>query len=134
MAKIDKRLKEYVCSMMRDDGKLTQERVIELMDTYCEKLNVEKIINQYKRARAGRFMASFKDKTGGRRYFSVKDKRTTIYVDIDDTKKVSFVEDVIGTLYKQRNGLEKSIQKAEKRKQVLEGQVTFEEMEVKENV
>lgn len=134
MARMDRRVKEAIFNEIRNSGKLEQEYVVKLMDLYCEKIDESKVLNQYKKARANRLIASFKDENGIRDCFTVKDGPIVTYVNISTTKELPLIKDVIGTLDKHLKGTNKSLQKAIKRRQVLEGQLSIEELNVNTEV
>ena len=129
MGRMDRRIKERIFREISNSGKLEQDYVVELMDTYCEKVDETKVVNQYKKARANRLIASFKDEKGIRECFSVKEGPVTTYVNISTSKELPLINDVIGTLDKHLKGTNKSLNKAIKRKQVLEGQMSIRELE-----
>lgn len=129
MGRMDRRIKERIFREISNSGKLEQDYVVELMDTYCEKVDETKVVNQYKKARANRLIASFKDEKGTRECFSVKEGPVTTYVNISTSKELPLINDVISTLDKHLKGTNKSLNKAIKRKQVLEGQMSIRELE-----
>lgn len=134
MSRMDRKVKERIFSEMRDSGKLEQDYVVGLMDLYCDKVDEVNVVNQYKRARANRLIASFKDENGVRECFTVKEGQVSTYVNISTTEEIPLINDVIGTLDKHVKGTSKSLKKAIRRKEVLEGQMSLKDLDVKENV
>ena len=73
-------------------------------------------------------LSSFKDDNHIRECFAVKEDKKTIYVNIATTNKIYYVKDITGSLKKQIDGRKKSMQKANKRVKILEGQINVEDL------
>ena len=124
---MDRKVKETIYEEIHNKGEISQEHIIGLLKTYDDKPDVSKLIESHYKSKANRIIASFKDDNHVRDCFAVKDGDKTVYVNITTTNKVYYVKDVTGLLKKQIDGRRKSMQKAKKRVEILEGQMALEE-------
>ena len=125
---MDRKVKETIYQEIHDKGEIEQEHIIGLLKVYDDAPDTNKLIEQHYRSKANRIMSSFKDDNHIRDCFAVKEGKRTIYVNINTTNKVYYVKDITGSLKKQIDGRKKSMQKAKKRVEILEGQIEMEEM------
>lgn len=125
---MDRKVKETIYQEIHDKGEIEQEHIIGLLKVYDDAPDANKLIEQHYRSKANRIMSSFKDDNHIRDCFAVKEGKRTIYVNINTTNKVYYVKDITGSLKKQIDGRKKSMQKAKKRVEILEGQIEMEEM------
>ena len=124
---MDKKVKETIYQEIHNKGEIEQDHIVGLLKIY-DTPDVKKLIEQYYKSKANRLISSFKDDNHVRDCFAVKEGKKTIYVNINTTNKVYYVKDITGTLKKQIEGRKKSMQKAKRRAEVLEGQVAMKEM------
>lgn len=125
---MDRKVKETIYNEIHDKGEISQEHVIGLLKVYDDKPDINKLVESHYKSKANRIISSFKDDNHVRDCFAVKEGKQTIYVNIATTNKVYYVKDITGSLKKQIDGRRKSMQKAKKRVEILEGQVGIEEM------
>jgi len=125
---LDRKVKETIYQEIHDKGEIEQEHIIDLLKVYDDAPDTNKLIEQHYRSKANRIISSFKDDNHIRDCFAVKEGKRTIYVNINTTNKVYYVKDITGSLKKQIDGRKKSMQKAKKRVEILEGQIEMEEM------
>lgn len=125
---MDKKVKETIYQEIHNKGEIEQDHIVGLLKIYDDTPDVKKLIEQYYKSKANRLISSFKDDNHVRDCFAVKEGKKTIYVNINTTNKVYYVKDITGTLKKQIEGRKKSMQKAKRRAEVLEGQVAMKEM------
>ncbi len=131
---MDRKVKETIYKEIHDKGEISQEHIVELLKTYDDKPDVNKLVESHYKSKANRIISSFKDDNHVRDCFAVKEGKKTIYVNIATTNKVYYVKDITGSLKKQIDGRRKSMKKARNRIEVLEGQFELEAMSTKENV
>lgn len=125
---MDRKVKETIYDEIHNKGEISQEHVVELLKIYDDKPNTSKLVESHYKSKANRIIASFKDDNHVRDCFAVKEGKKTIYVNIATTNKVYYVKDITGSLKKQIDGRKKSMQKAKKRVEILEGQINIEEI------
>ena len=131
---MERQVKETIYKEIHDKGEISQEHIVELLKTYDDKPDVNKLVESHYKSKANRIISSFKDDNHVRDCFAVKEGKKTIYVNIATTNKVYYVKDITGSLKKQIDGRRKSMKKARNRIEVLEGQFELEAMSTKENV
>lgn len=129
MARIDRRVTERIFTEIHNKGEIDKDYVVQLLKTYDEAPDKNKLVEQYWGAKANRIISKFKDDNHVRDCFAVKERDKTTYVNISTTDKVYYVKDVVGTLKKQIDGRRRSMQKAVKRVSILEGQVGLADYE-----
>lgn len=120
---MDRKVKETIYEEIHNKGEITQEHIVGLLKIYDDRPDVNRLIESHYKAKANRIISSFKDENHVRDCFAVKEGRSTVYVNINTTKKVYYVKDITGSLKKQIDGRKKSMQKAKKRVEILEGQI-----------
>lgn len=125
---MDRKVKETIYKEIHDKGEISQEHIIGLLKAYDDKPDTNKLIESHYKSKANRIISSFKDDNHVRDCFAVKEGKQTIYVNIATTNKIYYVKDITGSLKRQIDGRRKSMQKAKKRVEILEGQVGIEEM------
>lgn len=126
---MDRKVKETIYEEIHNRGEIEQEHIVNLLKIYDDKPNVNNLVEAYYKSKANRIISSFKDENHVRDCFAVKEGNKTTYVNITTTNKVYYVKDIAGSLKKQIDGRRKSMQKARKRAQILEGQVRIEGIE-----
>ncbi len=124
---MDRKVKETIYDEIHNKGEISQEHIIGLLKVYDDKPDVNKLVESHYKSKANRIISSFKDDNHVRDCFAVKEGKKTIYVNIETTNKVYYVKDITGSLKKQIDGRKKSMQKAKKRVEILEGQMSIEE-------
>lgn len=125
---MDRKVKETIYKEIHDNGEIEQEHVVGLLKQYDDIPDTNKLVEQYYKAKANRVISSFKDDNHIRECFAVKEDKKTIYVNIATTNKIYYVKDITGSLKKQIDGRKKSMQKANKRVKILEGQINVEDL------
>lgn len=125
---MDRKVKETIYKEIHDNGEIEQEHVVGLLKQYDDIPDTNKLVEQYYKAKANRVISSFKDDNHVRECFAVKEDKKTIYVNIATTNKIYYVKDITGSLKKQIDGRKKSMQKANKRVKILEGQINVEDL------
>lgn len=126
---MDRKVKETIYKEIHNNGEIEQEHIINLLKMYDDRPDVNKLIEQHYKSKANRIISSFKDDNHVRDCFAVKEDKKTTYINISTTKKIYYVKDIAGSLKKQIDGRKKSMQKANKRVKILEGQINVEELE-----
>ncbi len=126
---MDRKVKETIYNEIHNKGEISQEHIIGLLKVYDDKPDVNKLVESHYKSKANRIISSFKDDNHVRDCFAVKEGKKTIYVNIETTNKVYYVKDITGSLKKQIDGRKKSMQKAKKRVEILEGQMSIGEID-----
>ena len=125
---LDKRIKEKINSIMDDRPHITMDELMMLVKEYAPKPDTEKLINQEYRRIAQRLMASYKDDKGVRDCFSVKADAGNEYVNVSRTTDKADLQRVRYQLSKRYRGLNKSLRKVDTREQILNGQISMEDI------
>ncbi len=126
---MDRKVKETIYDEIHNKGEISQEHIIGLLKVYDDKPDINKLVESHYKSKANRIISSFKDDNHVRDCFAVKEGKRTIYVNIETTNKVYYVKDITGSLKKQIDGRKKSMQKAKKRVEILEGQMSIGEID-----
>lgn len=127
MGRMNVKVKERIFEEISNKGDLTKEYVVELIKTYDDRPEINKLIDQYYSAKANRIMSSFKDEYGVRECFAIKQNNDlTKYVSVSNSKSLIDIAKIESQLSKKQKGIGKSLKKAKARKQVLEGQLTID--------
>jgi hypothetical protein len=103
------------------------DELIGIVREYAPKPDVKKLEDQEYRRIAQRLMASYKDESGVRDYFSVKAEGTSEYVNVSRTTDKGELQKVRYQLSKRYRGLNKSLRKIDTREQILNGQIDMNE-------
>ena len=125
---LDKRIKERISSIMEERPHITMDELMALVKEYAPMPDTEKLINQEYRRMAQRLMASYKDDKGVRDYFSVKADTGNEYVNVSRTTDKADLQRVRYQLSKRYRGLNKSLRKVDTREQILNGQISMEDI------
>ena len=125
---LDKRIKERINSIMDDRPHITMDELMMLVKEYAPIPATEKLINQEYRRMAQRLMASYKDEKGVRDCFSVKADTGNEYVNVSRTTDKADLQRVRYQLSKRYRGLNKSLRKVDTREQILNGQISMEDI------
>jgi len=125
---LDKRIKERINSIMEDKPHITIDELMALVKEYAPMPDTEKLINQEYRRMAQRLMASYKDDKGVRDCFSVKADTGNEYVNVSRTTDKADLQRVRYQLFKRYRGLNKSLRKVDTREQILNGQISMEDI------
>ena len=90
---MDRKVKDKILKEIKKNGKLQKEYVVELIKTYDDRPNVNKLIEQYYKSKADRIMSSFKDENGIRDCFAIKDNQNkTKYIDLSKPNLLNLSE------------------------------------------
>jgi len=125
---LDKRIKERISSIMEERPHITMDELMALVKEYAPMPDTEKLINQEYRRMAQRLMASYKDDKGVRDCFSVKADAGNEYVNVSRTTDKADLQRVRYQLSKRYRGLNKSLRKVDTREQILNGQISMEDI------
>ncbi|ARC85668.1 hypothetical protein U732_1092 [Clostridium argentinense CDC 2741] len=125
---LDKRIKEKINEIMNNRPNITVDELMEIVKEYAPKPDTEKLIKQEYRRMAQRIIASYRDEKGVRECFSVKSDTGNLYVNISNTKDKEDLKKVRQQLSKKYRGLNNSLRKIDIREQILDGQITMEEL------
>lgn len=125
---LDKRIKEKINEIMDNRPNITVDELMEIVKQYAPKPDTDKLIQQEYRRMTQRLMASYRDEKGVRECFSVKSDTGNLYVNISNTKDKEDLKKVRQQLSKKYRGLNNSLRKIDIREQILDGQITMEEL------
>lgn len=124
---LDKRIKEKINSIIADNPSISMDELMEIVKQYAPKPDTQKLFNQEYRRIAQRLMASYKDESGVRDYFSVHTEGASEYVNVSRTTDKTDLQKVRSQLSRRYRGLNKSLRKIDTREQVLNGQLDMDE-------
>lgn len=130
---MDRKIRDKIFNEIKEKGKLEKSYVVELIKTYDERPDVNKLIEQHYKSKADRIMSSFKDEHGIRDCFAIKDKQNkTKYIDLSKPNLLTLSEVNI-VKNKQRNEKIKKdeiIKKASVSEKVIAGQIKIDDYEM----
>lgn len=130
---MDRKIRDKIFNEIKEKGKLEKSYVVELIKTYDERPDVNKLIEQYYKSKADRIMSSFKDEHGIRDCFAIKDNQNkTKYIDLSKPNLLTLSE-VATVKNKQRNEKIKKdeiIKKASVSEKVIAGQIKIDDYEM----
>lgn len=129
---LDKRIKERINSVMESKPHIGMEELIGIVKEYAPKPDLQKLEEQEYRRIAQRIMSGYKDEKGVRDCFSVKANEGNEYVNVSRTTKKSDLQKVRQQLSKKYRGLNKSLRKIDIREQILEGQLSIEDVKTEQ--
>lgn len=123
-----KEAKEVILQQMEDLGEMTIENVMELVEPHFifDSMQAKKSAI---RRKSINLIAQLKDEKGVRKCFVIKDEEgTPKAINIDKNNDVKELEVVESSLTKSMDGYWSSIKKIKRRKQIIAGQITFDEV------
>lgn len=129
---LDKRIKEKINSIMDSKPHIGMDELIGIVKEYAPKPDLQKLEEQEYRRIAQRIMSGYKDEKGVRDCFSVKAVSGNEYVNVSRTTSKDDLQKVRFQLSKKYRGLNKSLRKIDVREQILDGQLSMEDIETKE--
>lgn len=130
---MDFKIKEKIIAIMQDESNIEQEFVIELLKSYAPNLDVENLKEREYKQMANRVISSFKDETGIRDMFVIKNgEDMTEYLNVSKSKEIDDLKKVSYRLDRNIKGNQKSLDKVNRRLFLLENQMTIADLKIKE--
>lgn len=130
---MDLKIKEKIITIMQDESNIEQEFVIELLKEYAPSLDVENLKEREYKQMANRVISSFKDETGIRDMFVIKnDEDMTEYLNVSKSKEIDDLKKVRYRLDRNIKGNQKSLDKVNRRLFLLENQISIADISAKE--
>ncbi len=129
---MDRKVRDKIFKEIKKNGKLQKEYVVELIKTYDDRPNVNKLIEQYYKSKADRIMSSFKDENGIRDCFAIKDNQNkTKYIDLSKPNLLNLSEVELVRIKQEnaKHNKEEVIKKTNISKQVIVGQLKIKDYE-----
>lgn len=120
---LEKRAKEIILGQMEELAEMDTEVVMDLIRPHFS-FDYRKAKEQAIRRKANNLIAHLKDENGVRKCFKHDDK----FINIENTKDLKALKEINRQLENKYVGLNKSIKKVNRRKQVLEGQLSLLEV------
>ncbi|OAA90815.1 hypothetical protein [Clostridium coskatii] len=127
---LEKKAREVILEQMDELGEITTDAVMELIRPHYI-FDIKKLRNQALRRTANSLMRRYKDDKGIRTCFNYKDDGVSKYVNVDKTKNLNALEAIESQLNKKYKGLNESKKKIKARRQILSGQLSIKDIEVK---
>lgn len=127
---MDRKVRNKIFDEIKSNGKLEKDYVVQLIKTYDDRPDVNKLIEQSYKSKADRIIASFKDENGIRDCFAVKDSQNkTRYIDISKPNLLSKsdIDMVKDKQIKLRKKKEEIIKKVAVSQKVIMGQIKIED-------
>ncbi|MBV4445339.1 hypothetical protein KM799_02400 [Clostridium tyrobutyricum] len=128
---LEKKARESILQQMDELGEITTDAVMELIRPHYI-FDIKKLRNQALRRTANNLMRKYKDDKGIRTCFNYKDNGISKYVNVDKTKDLKALENIEIQLNKKYKGLNVSKKKVTLRKQILSGQLSIKDIDMKE--
>lgn len=126
---MDKKIKEKILSIMQDESNLEQEFVIELLKEYAPNLDVDNLKERQYKQMANQVISSFKDETGIRDIFVIKNNEDmTEYLNVAKSKEIDDLKKVSYRLDRNIKGNQKSLDKVNRRLFLLENQISIADL------
>lgn len=120
---LDKRARRIILDRMREQGEMTVAETMDMIRPhYC--FDAQEAREQGIRRQANRMMQSLRDESGVRTCFALKSNDT--YINIEKCKDNTRVAQIERQLQQQLDGLRASRNKARRRRQELEGQLSLD--------
>lgn len=130
---MDLKIKEKIITIMQDESNIEQEFVIELLKEYAPNLDIENLKEREYKQMANRVISSFKDETGIRDMFVIKnDEDMTEYLNVSKSKEIDDLKKVRYRLDRNIKGNQKSLDKVNRRLFLLENQISIADISAKE--
>ena len=127
---MDRKVRDRIFDEIKLNGKLEKDYVVQLIKTYDERPDVNKLIEQNYKSKADRIIASFKDENGIRDCFAIKDSQNnTKYIDISKPNLLTKgdIDIVRDKQIKLRKKKEEIIKKVAISQKVIMGQIQIED-------
>lgn len=122
---MNKKVKEAILDIMADTPNIEKSEVIELIKTYDDAIDIERLIDKEYKAKATRLMATFKDEKGIRDIFTIKNNEDlSEYININRSKELEDLDKVKVRLVSNIQGNQRSLDKVKTRMILVEGQQT----------
>lgn len=122
---MNKKVREAILNIMADTPNINKEEVIELVKTYDDTVDIERLIDREYKAKATRLMATFRDEHGVRDVFTIKNNEDlSEYVNITRSKEIEDLTKVKNRLESNIRGNSISLLKVETRLMLVENQQT----------
>lgn len=127
-----KKAREKIISQIEELGEISIEEAMEIIEPHFI-FDSEQAKRSAIRRTATNIIARIKDDKGIRKNFIVKDKnQNSKAIDVEKSKSIKELKTLKEHLKKTRDTTDRAIWKIDKRAQVLSGQLSMEDIEVKE--
>lgn len=125
--KVHKEVRTLIENRILDKPDITIDEVVNLLKSYAERPDLKLLEERELRSTARRILASFRDGEGMREVFAADDKQHTFVV-IERCEDLALLNQVHKQLTKKLRGTKKAVKKVAKRRIIVAGQISMEEM------
>ena len=122
---LTKRAREVIKEKLKNNPKMSTEELIEEIRPHYM-VDVPRLVDKDLRKQANGIIARMRDENGVRDVFAVKDHGASCYVAVDQSVSESDLRLIHESLTKTRIGIDASIKKVSRRRQVVAGQLELE--------
>ena len=120
-----KEAREFIVSKFEDSPKMSKEELKDMIRPHYI-ADYQKLADQDIGRMANYIMSRIRDENGVRQVFAIEDNGKRAFVHVDKSNDLRDIKIVYGSLVKDRDGRELSINKLKKRGQEVAGQLALE--------
>ena len=120
-----KEAREFIVNKFEDSPKMSKEELKDLIRPHYI-ADYPKLVDQDVGRIANYIIARIRDENGVRQVFAIEDQGKRAFVHVDKSNDLRDIKTVYGSLVKDRDGRERSINKVRKRGQEVAGQMALE--------
>ena len=124
---MNRKIREAIINAIREEKAVTVDEVVEIVKTYDEMPDIQKLVEQHYKNVARRILSAIKDDYGVRDFFAAETVTgERLYVNIATSDNLEHLSKVEQQLKPKVAGTARSYAKARKRQREVAGQLTFD--------
>lgn len=128
LSKLSKQARDYIKTVMRDNGQMTTDEAIEIVEPHymfdpqtAKQAEIRRVVHN--------IMRNIKGETGKRACFSLEAASGSLYINIETTTAVHYLDGVEKQINQKYYGLKETKKRIAKRRYVLTGQLSLPEFD-----
>lgn len=124
---MNRQIREAIINAIKEEQAVTVDEVVEIVKTYDEMPDIQKLVEQHYKNVARRILSAIKDDYGVRDFFAAETAAgERLYVNIATSDNLEHLSKVEQQLKPKAAGTARSYAKARKRQREVAGQMTFD--------
>lgn len=124
---MNRQIREAIINAIKEEQAVTVDEVVEIVKTYDEMPDIQKLVEQHYKNVARRILSAIKDDYGVRDFFAAETAAgERLYVNIATNDNLEHLSKVEQQLKPKAAGTARSYAKARKRQREVAGQLTFD--------
>lgn len=124
---MNRQIREAIINAIKEEQAVTVDEVVEIVKTYDEMPDIQKLVEQHYKNVARRILSAIKDDYGVRDFFAAETAAgERLYVNIATSDNLEHLSKVEQQLKPKAAGTARSYAKARKRQREVAGQLTFD--------